>query len=109
FLSSTGRHVFNGEGNHAVGEIGWQLQMVGSEDFLAIFSCGSGRDLAGACVDEDLSGMRKERPLLNMVVGDELEGPVLRVDRGFIVDGAIFEGEERFCGDLIAADHLSTI
>ncbi|MEI9969516.1 MAG: hypothetical protein WDM87_13175 [Terracidiphilus sp.] len=92
-MSSTGRQVFYDEGNHAVGEIGRQLKMVGPEHFFAIFCCGSGRDLAGASVDEDLSGMRKERPLLNVVIGDELEGVVLRVDRGFIVDRAIFEGE----------------
>jgi hypothetical protein len=30
-----------------------------------------------------------------MVVGDELEDAVLREDRSFIVDRAIFEGEER--------------
>ena len=95
-----GLHVFNDEGNHAVGEIGRQFQMVSPELTLAIFSCGSSEDLAGTSVDEDLSGMRKERPLLNMVVGDELEGVVLSVDGGFIVNRAIFEGEDCFCGDL---------
>ena len=38
--------------------------------------------------------MRKGRPFLNMVVGDEVEGAVLREDCGFIVNGAIFEIEE---------------
>jgi len=83
--------------------------MVGPKLTLAVFSCGSGEDLAGASVDEDLSGMRKERPLLNMVIGDELEGVVLGVDGGFIVNRAIFEGEECFCRNLIAVNDLGAI
>ena len=34
-----------------------------------------------------------------MVVGDEVENAALREDRGFIVNGAIFEIEERSRGD----------
>jgi len=95
FLGGIGAHVFYDERDHAVGEVGRQLKTVGSDLLFAIFACGTGRDSAAARVDEDIHGMRKERPLLNMVVGDELEDAVLRENRGFIVDRAIFEGEER--------------
>lgn len=80
--------------------------MSGLDLLLAVLSGGAGRDLAAACVDEDFNGMRKERSLLNMVVGDELKGAMLRVDRSFVVGRAVFEVEKRLQGDAIAADGL---
>ena len=44
-----------------------------------------------------------------MVVGDEVEGAVLREDCGFIVNGAIFEIEEDVRCDLVAMDDLNDV
>ena len=44
-----------------------------------------------------------------MAVGDEVEGAVLRVDSGFIVNGAIFEIEEGVRSDPVAMDDLNDV
>ena len=44
-----------------------------------------------------------------MAIGDQLEGAMLRKDCGFVVDGTIFEPEERFRRDPVAMDDLSDV
>ena len=53
--------------------------------------------------------MRKERPFLQVSVGDEPEGSPLQKDSGLIVDGAVLEGERRAHGDLAAMSHLHAV
>src|ERR1700721_3108216 len=68
-----------------------------------------GRDLVNAGVNQDVHGMRKEGPFLNMVVGNEVEGAALRENGGFIVGGTVFESEECVRSDLAGAEDLNGV
>ena len=83
--------------------------MLGLHFFLAIFSGGADGDLPAAGVDQQIHRMREERPSLHVVIGDEPKGAALRKDCGFIVSGAVFEGEQRVRGDLVAVSHLHCV
>ena len=44
-----------------------------------------------------------------MVIVDELESASLRENCGLVIDGAVFEAEDRPSGDLIPMDDFGTV
>ena len=53
--------------------------------------------------------MGKRRTLLNEVIGQKVEGVVLRKNRGLIVNRAVLEVEHKFTGYFIAFDLLNQV
>lgn len=108
-LVGVGPHVFSDDGDEAVGEVRGQIHVILLHIFLAVLVGGADGDLAGAGVDEHVRGMGKGWTFLDMMVGEEMEGVVLGVDGGLVVDGAIFVFEDGPGGDMVAVHDLGAV
>ena len=104
-----GREVFEGERDHAVGDVGGEGEAAGVDLLFAVFIGGADGDLGGAGVDEDVHGVREGGAALDVAVGEEVEGAALGVDGGFVVDGAVLEGEEGAGSNEAVVDDLGAV
>jgi len=92
----------------AVGDVGWEIEMLGFDLFLAVFVDGLGSDLTVGFY-EHVEGFGEVWTLLDVVIADEAEGVFLGEGGGFVVCGAVFEVEEKLGGDAGAVGGLDEL
>lgn len=89
-----GADVHNEWKAEAVGEIGGEVEVRLADLLLAVGGGGLVGDAAGGDVDEHVHGVWVGGAALDVVIAEEVEGGVLGVGGGLVVEGAVAEVED---------------